>query len=130
PAFPIWAWIGVPAEHASVERYRELADAGFTVTYDSAGDLAKMTQMLGQARQAGVQIIVSLPELFHAPEETARQLKDHPAMAGYYLRDEPPVSAFAELGAWARRLLPDPRNLFCRRPRLKASAARLLALGG
>ena len=104
PAFPILAWIGVPAEHASVERYRELADAGFTVTFDSAGDLAKITQMLDQARQAGVQIVVSLPELFHAPEETARQLKDHPAMAGYYLRDEPPASAFAELGAWARRI--------------------------
>src|SRR5690606_7004218 len=36
PSFPIWAWIGIPAEHASVERYRELADAGFTVTFDSA----------------------------------------------------------------------------------------------
>lgn len=104
PLFPIWAWIGVPAEHASVERYREMADAGFTVAFDSAGDPATMTKMLDHAEAAGVQILISLPELHSAPEETARQFKEHPALAGYYLRDEPPASAFPELGEWTRRI--------------------------
>lgn len=104
PAFPVWAWVGVPAAHATPARYLELAEAGFTVSFESAPDLEAQTKMLDAAHEARVKLLISLPELHSAPEETARQFKDHPALAGYYLRDEPPATAFAELGEWTRRI--------------------------
>jgi hypothetical protein len=104
PPLPIWAWHGVPAVDATPERFQELADAGFTLSFNGAPDAATQTKMLDAAHKAGVQLLISLPELQTAPEVTARQFKAHPALAGYYLRDEPPAGAFAELGAWTKRI--------------------------
>ena len=104
PPLPVWAWHGVPAEEGTVERFKELADAGFTLSFNGAPDAATQTKMLDAAHAAGVKLLISLPELHSEPEATARQFKDHPALAGYYLRDEPPATAFPELGAWAKRI--------------------------
>lgn len=104
PPLPIWAWHGVPAEEGTVERFKELADAGFTLSFNGAPDAATQTKMLDAAHAAGVKLLISLPELHSEPEATARQFKDHPALAGYYLRDEPPAPAFPELAAWAKRI--------------------------
>lgn len=104
PRLPVWAWLGIPAKHATPERYREMAEAGFDVSY--AGGLNPETQanMLDAAQEAGVKLLISLPQLQSDPEETVRRFKDHPALAGYYLRDEPAASAFPELAEWARRI--------------------------
>lgn len=104
PPLPIWAWHGVPAEEGTVERFKELADAGFTLSFNGAPDAATQTKILDAAQAAGVKLLISLPELHSEPEATARQLKDHPGLAGYYLRDEPPATAFPELAAWAKRI--------------------------
>jgi cysteine desulfurase/selenocysteine lyase len=43
-----------------------------------------------------------VPELQSAPEETASKFKDHPANAGYYLRDEPNAADFPALARTVR----------------------------
>jgi hypothetical protein len=104
PPLPILAWNGVPAEHATPERFQELADAGFTLSFSGAPDPDVQQKMLDAAHSAGVGLFIWLPQLASAPEATARQFKDHPALAGYYLRDEPPATEFAALGELARRI--------------------------
>lgn len=104
PTLPVLAWLGPPADQTTPERYRELADAGFNHSFSGFPDAAAMTRALDVAQAAGIRLMVSCPELRGDPAETARRFKDHPAVGGYYLRDEPNASAFEELGAWVRRI--------------------------
>ena len=101
---PVLAWIGPPAAQASVERYRELADCGFTMSFSSFGDAGAMSKALDAAKEAGVQLLVSCPELAAEPEATAKRFKDNSAVGGYFLRDEPSSNDFAVLGNWARSI--------------------------
>ena len=102
--FPIIAWSGVPESHTTIERYKELAECGFTHSFSSYSSIASITKALDIARQVDVKLLVNLPELQKAPETTARTLMSHPALGGYYLRDEPNTADFAELAAWAKRI--------------------------
>src|SRR5688572_6893024 len=91
---PIVAWAGPPSNETTVERYRELAEAGFTHNYSGFPNVDAMAKALDVAHAAGVKQFVSVPELATAPEETAKRFKSHPAIAGYYLRDEPSAGDF------------------------------------
>lgn len=108
---PILAWVGPPAEQTTVERYRELADAGFTENFSGFPSADAMARALDVAQQAGIRQFVSTPELMNDPEGTARRFMDHPAIAGYHLRDEPSAGDFPALAQWARRIQStDPRH--------------------
>lgn len=99
--FPVLAWQAPPAE---LDRYREMADAGFTHCIASAAGVADAVKLLDLAHRVGVKLVVTCPELSNDPEGTARRLKEHPALGGYFLRDEPSAADFAALGKWAGRL--------------------------
>lgn len=101
---PVLAWLGPPAEQTTPERYRELADAGFTNNFSSFPTLDAMSRALDVAHAAGIRQFVAVPELASDPEGTARRFKDHPALAGYHLRDEPSAADFPQLAAWAKRV--------------------------
>ncbi|HTE18467.1 MAG TPA: beta-galactosidase [Armatimonadota bacterium] len=101
---PIHAWMGPPAEETTVERYRELADCGFTQNFSHFPNIESTVRELDVAREAGIQQIVSTPELESDPEGTSRRLKDHPALAGYHLRDEPSAADFPALAKWVKRI--------------------------
>lgn len=102
--FPVLAWIGPPAEQTTPERYRELADAGFTISFSGFPNADAMQRALEVAHAQGVRLMVSCPELRSDPEATVRRFMGHPGVAGYYLRDEPGAGDFAELGRWVRRI--------------------------
>jgi hypothetical protein len=101
---PILAWGGPPADQTTPERFRELADAGFTHNYSGYSSVATMLAALDIAGATGLRAFASLPQLQNDPEGTARQLKDHPALAGYYLRDEPGAADFPALAEWEKRI--------------------------
>jgi hypothetical protein len=102
--FPIIAWSGVPENHTTLERYKELADCGFTHSFSSFSDLKSLMRALDVAKQVDVRLLVNLPALQKDPEGTVKALVAHPALGGYYLRDEPSRADFAELGAWVKRI--------------------------
>ncbi len=101
---PIIAWCGLPSNETTVERYRELAECGFTHNYSGFPNADAMAKALDVARAAGVKQFVSIPELASAPEEIAKRFKSHPALGGYYLRDEPSAGDFPSLAAWMKRI--------------------------
>jgi len=111
-SIPILAWQGPPSDETTLERYRELADAGFTLSLGHFPDLEAASRALDVAQQTGVRLILACPELTRDPLEAARRLHAHPALAGYNLADEPGARQFAELARWAARLeAADPRPL-------------------
>jgi hypothetical protein len=101
---PILAWHGPPAKEATAERYREMAEAGFTQSFSGFGNVEAMERALDVAKATGLRLWVSVPELQAKPEDTVKRLMSHPAVAGYYLRDEPNVADFPGLSAWAKRI--------------------------
>jgi len=102
PQIPVLAWYGPPAEQSTVERYRELAACGFTDNFSGQPDAAAILHCLEVGREAGVRQWVNVPEA--KSEEVVRQIRHHPALGGYFLRDEPSTADFASLTAWVKRV--------------------------
>jgi hypothetical protein len=101
---PILAWSGPPAAETNSDRYRELAEAGFTHNFSGFANADAMQNALDVARAAGIKQFISIPELFADPEKVVARFKEHSALAGYYLRDEPSVADFPALATLARRI--------------------------
>lgn len=103
--FPIMAWDSVPDQPRVLKK---MHDFGLTV----AGFVPP--SMLDHCQAAGLKAIVSDPRTSdydwqHVDAKTARQrvtqlidqVRHHPAVFGYYLRDEPPASYFPGLATVA-----------------------------
>ena len=101
---PILAWIGVPQEETTVARYQEMRESGININFSSFTNVEAMAQALKIAQKTGVKMIISCPELKSEPEKTVKQFMHHPAVAGYFLRDEPGRKDFKELSDWAKRI--------------------------
>jgi len=110
---PILAWYGVSPEESSVERYEELHQSGITHNFTFFNSVDELAVALESAHRAGIKMIIHCPELEKEPEKIAQRFKDHPALAGYFLRDEPGRADFPELGAWARRIQSVDKEHFC-----------------
>lgn len=113
PFFPIMAWDGVPNDPAVLKK---MHDCGLTV----AGFVAPAA--LDACQAAGLKAIVSDPRVggydwqkVDAKDarkrvtELIHEVRKHPAVYGYYLRDEPPSSFFpglATVGSVVKELHP------------------------
>jgi hypothetical protein len=107
---PILGWHGLPASgpYADVKYYQEMADAGFTINLPLGGWSDSVTapyfELLDKAQSVGMKIMVNWKVVdFFTPDEMKR-LKEHPAVAGYTIRDEPSANDFADLAAVVRKI--------------------------
>ena len=86
---PIIGYWGVPESHTNGEAFRTFAECGFTVSlfpYNSLDNLVKACRV---AKQYGIKIIGSCPEMVHTPAKAASVLKSTEGFWGYLLQDEP-----------------------------------------
>jgi hypothetical protein len=111
--FPILAWYSIPETQSSVERYKEMKEAGITHSLTFFSSCDSMLKALDAADAAGIKMLVNCHELKTDPEKTVRLVMDHPAVAGYHLIDEPPMHMYKELGKWARRIQSVDSKHFC-----------------
>ncbi len=110
---PIMAWANSPEGATNVERFNELKEMGINVNLSNYPNVEAMQKALDIAQQVGIKMVTSCPELKTDPEKTAKRFLNHPALAGYFLRDEPVQKDFAELGAWAKRIETVDSKHFC-----------------
>lgn len=110
---PRLAWYSVPAEEINIERYRELKESGITVTFSFFKNISEAIASLDMAQKVGLKVIVQCPELKNDPEKTVKRLMKHPALAGYFLLDEPSKAEFAELAEWAKRIQAIDNKHYC-----------------
>lgn len=102
---PILAWYSIPGgQFATLERYRELRDAGFTLSFSHTYNYADAVRALDLCAQVGMKSVFMCPELEQEPEATAKRVRRHPGLGAYFLRDEPLDDAFPALAQWARRV--------------------------
>ncbi|MEI6048713.1 MAG: beta-galactosidase [Bacteroidota bacterium] len=110
---PVLAWYSIPQEETNLFRYQELKETGITLSLSNFSDVESMSQALDTAQKAGIKMIISCPELKTKTEETVKRFMNHPALAGYMLRDEPNRTDFPALGEWAKKIRSIDDNHFC-----------------
>jgi hypothetical protein len=112
PPFLLTFWCGPPLDQFDDARATEIAAAGFTmVGYPCEGgfDQERNLRALDTAARHGLQLLVadhrfnpvtiSEPDWPTNLEAAARAYRDHPALAGYFVFDEPIVVQFEGVGA-------------------------------
>ena len=115
PEIPRLAWGSIPEQFTLVERFKELKDAGIThhfhYYYSSADEAAKA---LDAAKEAGIKVILTCPELKTDPEGIAKRFMSHPALEAYFIKDEPKdKQAFITAGMLAERIRAVDKSHFC-----------------
>jgi hypothetical protein len=96
--FVISFWVDPPADAKMPARYREIADANFTMVLGGFGgsNVETIQRQLKLCKKNGLKAIVTWPA-----DLPAERLPDGPACWGYGLRDEPNVADFPGLRARA-----------------------------
>lgn len=103
--FPVMAWFSVlPDSEQTKARYQELADAGFNLSFPHFGSIKSLQLALQACRGTGVKIMGTCHEEYAHPEDAARRMLKERDFAGWFLRDEPVCSGFAELKQLSDRL--------------------------
>lgn len=109
--FPILAWYSILPKDITPERFRELREAGFNLSTSDFKNLEEMKAGIKACKGTGVCQVVSCPEMDADPEPIVRMFMHNRMTAGYFLRDEPSVKDFPELGDRARRIAAtDPKH--------------------
>lgn len=107
---PVMSWGGIAQNEVSVQNYLKLKEVGVNIDIAFFRDADAIALALDAARQAGIKLMISCPELKGDPEKVAERFKNHPALEGYYLGDEPDRSKFEELAELSKRLLKADKN--------------------
>ena len=103
---PIMAWYSIqPDSEQTAQRYQELAEAGFNLSYAMLRSTQSVTKAINASRGTGVKLFVSCPELTKTPETTVNSFKNDEQVAGWFLCDEPKVPKFQELVELSKRVL-------------------------
>ena len=101
---PVMSWGGIAQSEISVVNYKKLKDVGVNIDIAFFQNADSIAKALDVAEKAGIKLMISCPELKTDPEKTANRFKNHPALEGYYLGDEPGRPLFEELGELNKRL--------------------------
>lgn len=110
-AFPISFWCGPPDQNITVERYKQVAAAGFNYLMppcEGASTVERNRRILDTAKSAGLRVFLldsRMPMAITGVADAKTKLDSivadyakRPAFAGYFLTDEPGSSAFKGLG--------------------------------
>lgn len=108
---PVLAWDGVNVH--TIDRYYELKECGIDYNFSVFTNVEQIAEAMDMAMEAGVRMIIYCLELYTEPEKIINRFKDHNALAGYYLVDEPNSDDFPYWSNLARRIQAIDNNHFC-----------------
>ena len=101
---PIMGYSGFPCTDARLEmRYREAKECGLTALMQHFGTAEQARSCLDLAHRAGIRLLLANRKVFEKDGTgIAAAVKAHPALMAYYVRDEPSVDDFDNLGRAVR----------------------------
>lgn len=114
--FPIMAWFSIYGNYLTQEKFKEMEDAGFNLSYSHLGILGDTGKALNAAKGTKVKIIASCDSYGGTDErkilELVKAYKNHPQLAGYHLKDEPVMSQFGVLSQLVRSVRKEDNDHF------------------
>ncbi len=106
PEFPILAWYSILPDSAQTpERYNELREAGFNISFSHFKTNEQIATALTAAEGTGVKLMLTSVPLYSDTRSTVDRFCNHPGVAGWFLRDEPVASGFPDLSAFRDRIV-------------------------
>ena len=103
--FPILAWYSVlPDSNLTRERYMELRNAGFNISFSHFSNADQLAKGLSASKGTGVRQMASCPELEEKTAEIVGRFKNEKMLCGWFLRDEPTTTSFADLRTFRDRV--------------------------
>lgn len=96
--FAIGLWVDPPLDERAEVRYRELAEANFTMVIGGFGGDAKLAQQVALCKQFDLKLIAA------ARTGDISKLPNDPIIWGYALRDEPSATDFPYLAKRAQEV--------------------------
>ncbi len=103
--FPILGWYSIRGlENQTPERYREMRQCGFNLSFPLIDSLSEVKAALEASRGTGIKIIATSAELAENPESVIAQIGSHPQLAGYFFKDEPNCSHYPELARFVDKV--------------------------
>ncbi len=124
--FLVIAYSAPPSNYSNIERYREIANAGFDAIVPGMGawDHESHSQVLDLAEKVGLRVIICDPPILFWHKDNRKIIdqslidvvttdcRDHSALLGYFICDEPHAGCFEGLATTSRRMhLADPEHL-------------------
>ncbi len=111
---PIFAFHGVPpGTYSTKEQFVTMKNAGIDICYTLYNNNEEVLKALDAAQSAGAQLIIKVPSLFNDTENTIKLLRDHPALYGYCIVDEPTPSMFNDIKDIIRKIkIYDSKHVF------------------
>jgi hypothetical protein len=122
--FPISFWCGPPSDFVTLERFKEIADAGFTYAMPPCGPTTPEVnkKILDYCKQVGIKAFLLDPRMpvgfgpkgegKERIDEIVKDYQNHPAFAGYFLTDEPGGGAFPAIAQTVEYLKEkDPKHV-------------------
>lgn len=95
---PIMASHTIRAGHNTIENYRAIEEAGFTLAKESYPSLDEAVEHLKTASKTKVKLIIECPELSKNIEYSVNCLSKFNSFGGYDISDEPGAALFEKIG--------------------------------
>jgi hypothetical protein len=100
---PVLGW-NFFVKNQTAAKFAEMKEAGIEYSLSLHSNTEQLAKAMDAAKKAGVKLFINCPKLFTEPEKIVNRFKDHPALAGYYLTDEPNCIDFQHFGELVRRI--------------------------
>ena len=112
---PIIAFSGIPVDQCTPDRFKEFREAGFdvSITYCGNKDANELKAILDIAQKQKVKMLIFSTILNEHPEAIAPVLKNHQALFGYTLQDEPTEKDFPKLKTLFQKIRSFDKNAVC-----------------
>lgn len=110
---PILAFHGIPENITTTEWYNQMKEAGITVVFTGFSTVSNALKALDVAESSGIKILLYCPELITNTTQTVKKVMNHPALAGYFISDEPSADKFTELGILVNKIKKIDPDHFC-----------------
>lgn len=95
--FPILGWLGINGNFLTEEHFQNAKDAGLSLSYYPYANADSVQKALNLAQKVGLKLIIRCPELESSTSETVKRFMNHPALMGYFIKDEPSISEIPKL---------------------------------
>lgn len=102
--FPIVAWTGLDKPSDSDDGFVAMRECGINTYLWWYDNLDDVMHVLDNAERDGMKVILRSPELFSDTEKAVARMKNHPALMGYCIEDEPEQSDIAWLSEIVKKI--------------------------
>lgn len=99
----IISWGGIAADKADT-LYSLAKECGFDMHLGLYRAKESAVASMDAAARQGIDVIISFPQIKDSTETAVGQIKDHPALYAYHLKDEPDTSDFVWLGDLSEKI--------------------------